>query len=241
MNCGDVQSVLPELVESGSNAELQTHLKSCPDCAQLVSELELIAGEARQLAASEEPPTRLWVKIAAELRAEGIIREPEAVSTRPVPEFKRRWNAWWLAPVAAALIAAGAYVVKRPNTGQVASQTPPAVTPAPQVEVSEPAKAPEKQTQTAATKPHQEIEPKAPAARVPSTLVDDGQFLSGIAQRSPGMRVTFEGQLRAVNAYIRDAEAYLQQNPDDQDARQQLMDAYEQKAMLYQMALDHVQ
>jgi len=33
----------------------------------------------------------------------------------------------------------------------------------------------------------------------------------------------------------------VQQHPEDEDARQHLMDAYEQKAMLYQMALDHVQ
>jgi hypothetical protein len=44
-----------------------------------------------------------------------------------------------------------------------------------------------------------------------------------------------------VNSYIRDAEAYAQQNPGDADARQQVMDAYQQKSMLYQMALDHVQ
>lgn len=241
MTCSDVRSVLPDLMESGQNVEFQAHLESCPNCSQLVAELELVAGAARDLAASEEPPARLWVKLAAELRAEGVIREPEAVSARPVPEFKRRWNAWWLAPVAAALMAAGAYMLKSPAPGPVATQNPAAVAPAPQMAVTQPAKQPEKSTQMAVSKPPKTIEPKAPAVSVPSTLVEDGQFLSGVAQRSPGMRVTFEGQLRAVNAYIRDAEAYLQQNPDDQDARQQLMDAYEQKAMLYQMALDHVQ
>jgi hypothetical protein len=67
---------------------------------------------------------------------------------------------------------------------------------------------------------------------------EDQQFLNGVG---PSMRVTYESQLRAVNSSIRDAEAYLKQNPGDEDARQQLMNAYEQKAMLYQMALDHVQ
>jgi len=47
--------------------------------------------------------------------------------------------------------------------------------------------------------------------------------------------------LRSVNAYIREAQAYLDQNPGDEDARQHLMEAYQQKAMLYQLALDHVQ
>lgn len=241
MTCSDVQSVLPDLMEGGTNAEFQAHLKACPDCAQLVSELDLIAGDARQLAATEEPPERLWVKIAAELRAEGVIREPEAVSARPVPEIRRRWSAWWLVPVATALLAGAAYFVNRPPTAQVANQTSPAVSPAPQAAVSQPPKAAEKPVQVAAAKAPKTSETKAPAVSVPGALVDDSSFIRGVAQRAPGMRVTFESQLQAVNAYIRDAEAYLQQNPDDMDARQQLMDAYEQKAMLYQMALDHVQ
>ena len=66
----------------------------------------------------------------------------------------------------------------------------------------------------------------------------DRKFLDAV---SPEMRSTYEGQLRAVNSYIRDAENYLKQNPSDEDARQHLMDAYEQKEMLYQMALDRVQ
>jgi len=70
---------------------------------------------------------------------------------------------------------------------------------------------------------------------------DDNQFLNRIGRQSPDMRATFESQLKSVNAYIKDVEAYLQRNPDDEEARQQLMDAYDQKAMLYQMALDHVQ
>ena len=55
------------------------------------------------------------------------------------------------------------------------------------------------------------------------------------------MKAEYESQLRAVNSYIHDAEAYLKQNPGDEDARQHVMAAYEQKAMLYQMALDHIQ
>ena len=55
------------------------------------------------------------------------------------------------------------------------------------------------------------------------------------------MRATYENELQSVNSYIRDASAYARENPADEDARKHLMDAYEQKTMLYQMALDHVQ
>jgi hypothetical protein len=55
------------------------------------------------------------------------------------------------------------------------------------------------------------------------------------------MRATYEGQLQAVNAQIREVQAYLDQNPEDADARQHLMDAYQEKALLYQIALDRIQ
>jgi ribosomal protein S15P/S13E len=55
------------------------------------------------------------------------------------------------------------------------------------------------------------------------------------------MRATYENQLQAVNANIREVQDYLQRNPRDADARQQLMDAYQQKALLYQIALDRIQ
>jgi hypothetical protein len=55
------------------------------------------------------------------------------------------------------------------------------------------------------------------------------------------MRATYESQLQAVNSDIRETQEYVDRNPGDADARQHLMDAYEQKALLYQIALDHIQ
>ena len=50
MKCEDVQQVLPEIIDGSQDTEFQAHLKSCPVCSELVSDLELIASEARQLA-----------------------------------------------------------------------------------------------------------------------------------------------------------------------------------------------
>src|SRR5580700_8402381 len=132
MNCSDFQRVLPEFVDGApdgpSQAEFETHLESCADCSGLVSELESIASEARQLEASDEPAPRVWVRIAAELRAEGLIREPESTPSRPVlvpSSPRRRWSALWLAPVAAALLAAGSYFITHKPTPTVAKQDVP--------------------------------------------------------------------------------------------------------------------
>jgi hypothetical protein len=67
---------------------------------------------------------------------------------------------------------------------------------------------------------------------------DDQQLLNTVAQRMPSMRAAYETNLRSVNAYIRDAEQTAHSNPNDEVAQQHLMNAYEQKAMVYEMALD---
>jgi hypothetical protein len=50
------------------------------------------------------------------------------------------------------------------------------------------------------------------------------------------MRATYEDSLKSVNAYIVDAKKTVEDNPEDSAAQRQLMDAYDQKAMLYEMA-----
>jgi hypothetical protein len=75
----------------------------------------------------------------------------------------------------------------------------------------------------------------------PEPSPEDQQFLSVVSSRAPSMRATYVNQLQAVNADIRETQAYVNRNPGDTDARQHLMDAYQQKALLYQIALDRIQ
>ncbi len=42
-----------------------------------------------------------------------------------------------------------------------------------------------------------------------------------------------------MNAYIRDARRSVAQDPNDEEAREYLMQAYSQKALLYEMAVSH--
>lgn len=255
MTCSDLERVLPEYLNGTPHsvfpADFQTHLKSCPACSDLVSDLKLIASEARQLAATEEPAPRVWVRIAAELRAEGLIREPESTPARPVlvtTSPRRQWRAWWLAPVAAAVVATGSYVVSHKPAQPVAKQVPatPVTSPAPvtaavpQTPAVTPAPAPTTVPQQLAQKsaPHEQMHHRA-VESAPSA--EDQQFLSVVSTMSPSMRTTYEMQLQAVNADIRETQAYVDRNPGELDARQHLMDAYQQKTLLYQIALDRIQ
>jgi hypothetical protein len=65
---------------------------------------------------------------------------------------------------------------------------------------------------------------------------DDQQVLQAVSNLPPGDRSDFEQGLRDVNASIADAERTVTDNPNDGDAKEFLMQAYRQKAILYQMA-----
>ena len=262
MTCSDVQRVLPEFLDDAPDGAFpvafDAHVKSCPACSDLVSDLKLISSEARQLAETEEPPPRVWVRIAAELRAEGLIRDTEPSPGRPilVPSSRRRqWSAWWLAPITAALVVAGSYVVSHKPAPQVAKQQPALTAPSP---TPGPAKSPVPDTVAATTpvpaptpqvRPAQQGVKRQQASPVvmahrdvesgPNT--EDQQFLSVVSTLGPSTRASYENQLQAVNNDIRETQAYVDRYPGDADARQHLMDAYQQKALLYQIALDRIQ
>ena len=269
MTCSDVQQLLPELLDGAPDAAFQaafdSHVETCPDCAGLVSDLKLITSQAHDLAETDEPPTRVWVNIAAQLRAEGLIREEE---TAPGPVLvpsspRRRWSAWWLAPVAAALLAAGSYVVSHKSAQPIAQNVPPPQpgapsnvpqpiqsarvesaktdTPTPSsTSVVASSRVAEQGPQEVATKSGHSASAPPRVVSAPSSK-EDQQFLSMVSTLAPSSRATYENQLQVVNADIQETQAYVDQNPGDADARQHLMDAYQQKALLYQIAMDRIQ
>jgi hypothetical protein len=67
---------------------------------------------------------------------------------------------------------------------------------------------------------------------------DDEAMLKEVADRSPMMTTAYETNLNSVNQYIRDAQAIVDENPNDEEAQRSLMEAYEQKSMLNEIALD---
>lgn len=215
MNCTEFQEILPEVFEAGRTAEQAAHLKSCPRCSGLLADLDLIAREARQLQELAEPSPRVWNSIEIELRREGVIHEPQGGPSLAAPRA-RAWNLGaWLAPVAAlALVAFGIGVYQR---GSLSPQAPPQLT---------------------ATAPVQVSSPQLAKSQPANNSNEDQQLLAAVASRSPAMRAQYASNLQNVNAYIRDAEESAQADPNDEEAQQIVMDAYEQRAAVYEMALD---
>jgi len=71
-----------------------------------------------------------------------------------------------------------------------------------------------------------------------ASLGDDQQLLEALGSRSPAIRAEYEANLANVNSYIQDAEESAKADPSDEEAQELLIDAYGQRAMVYQLALD---
>ena len=267
MNCVDLQRSLAGVEDLstaeqtvGRASEHQAHLKTCAACSALVAELDLIASSALELRATDEPGPRVWDSIANALRQEGLIRPQakrpfvvskpvvskpvvpkpvvsksiaaretsrgvptrdiaaSAASSRGFSSFAAGWG-WrgWLVPAAAVLlIAVGFFVNQRSLVHQLTQHIAPAATTAP------------------ATR-------GIPARNVTNPNLaglNDDDLLQEIQNQSPEMRAQYVDNLRSANEYIRDAQSVVDANPNDEESRRSLLEAYQQKAMLFEMAMD---
>jgi len=195
-------------IEDGSSTEQQAHLKNCLQCSALIGELKLIASAAADLRGAQEPSPRVWNSIEIALRQEGLIHAPRAGRSL-IPPVGSRW-AWarWLVPAAAALLFAVGIYVRQNSVPVIVENKSPA-------DFSEQA-----------------------VSDVAIAGLNDDDLLQEIAQQTPAMKTQYEDDLRRVNEYIYDAKGIVAADPNDEEARRSLMEAYQEKAMLFELAMD---
>jgi len=195
-------------VEDSSSAEQQAHLAGCAACSTLVADLNLIISTSAELREVDEPSPRVWHSIASALRQERLIRPP-GESRSLVASFGARWGrARWMVPAAAALLIL---------VGIYANQH---------------------SLSTRLTKDTYRPLPVPANVAVADAGMNDAELLQEVADRAPFVKMQYEDNLRRVNEYILDAQSTVDANPNDAEARRSLMDAYQQKAMLFEMAMD---
>ena len=195
-------------IEDGRSPAQQAHLKTCPECSALVRELDLIASSAIELRESEDPSPRVWNSIEIALRQEGLIR-PQRPSRSLLPSFSSRWG-WgrWIAPAAAALLVALGLYVHEHSLANKLARD--MAKPADTVVVSD----------------------------VAIAGLNDDDLLQEVSGQAPAMKAQYADNLRRVNEYIHDAKEVVASNPNDEEARRSLMEAYQEKAMLFELAMD---
>ena len=75
MQCQELERILEKSGGEPLPAGAVAHLDACPACRNLFADLESIAAVARELPSEIEPPERVWTALRSQLVAEGIIRE----------------------------------------------------------------------------------------------------------------------------------------------------------------------
>jgi len=195
-------------IEDGGTAEQQAHLRTCASCAALVEELALIIQAAPALLEAEEPSPRVWNSIEIQLRQEGLIR-PQRAKQPLVPSLAASASSRW--GWARLMVPAAAMLVLIV------------------IYVSERSRMP----QQMAVAP-----PPAITSAVNVAGLNDDELLQEVSNQSPAMMAQYADNLRRVNDYIADAQRSVDADPNDEEARRSLMEAYQQKSMLFELAMD---
>lgn len=215
MNCVELQKSLAE-VEDGGSAAQRAHLNHCPECSALLADLNLISSSAKELRAVDEPSPRVWNSIEIALRQEGLIRPPQRAGRSLIPKFGSRW-AWarWMLPAAAVLLIVVSVNIRQMNVGEKIAQNSPAM--------------------PAAQNKHAVVETVSDAAIVG---LNDSDLVQEVSDQTPALQAQYADNLRSANEFIQDAKMDVAANPNDDDARRSLLAAYQQKAMLFELAMD---
>lgn len=68
--------------------------------------------------------------------------------------------------------------------------------------------------------------------------LNDDDLLQEVSELPAETQAQYADNLRRVNEYIRDAKSSVADDPSDDEARRSLLEAYQQKAMLFDLAMD---
>src|SRR5580693_1519704 len=76
ITCREFLNYLEPWMEGERPPDAQAHVRTCANCSGVVKDLEMIHAEARSWSASElDAPERVWTSLRAQLEQEGLISE----------------------------------------------------------------------------------------------------------------------------------------------------------------------
>jgi hypothetical protein len=209
MQCNEFEAVLEQTSGQPLPAEASAHSAQCGNCRALAADLETITRVARELA---EPLEDAPARIWLELRGQ---LEAEGIIRTHAPEKdaapqKQAGFAGILAWMRRPAVIA-VYAAVMVFAAVVAWEQFPVDSPPPSVP-------------TAATYGLDRLETQA---------------VSDLESASPEVNTALRKDFEVVNKFIAECEKAVREEPQDQDARQYLYGAYQQKAELLAVAMDH--
>jgi hypothetical protein len=212
MLCHELENILSQEPDGAMSPEVRKHLEGCADCRALASDLEAIRRGSLDLPAEEEPHERVWARIRLQLEAEGLIREPQF---EPAPPRAAVWSfsqrpAFAGTVLGLLLLAAGFAGVRSLRTG-------PGIT----AGVQTPA------------------QPQPPQENVQEASLDASEAsIESLQQVDPQVQAVFKRDFALVDNVISMCEKSVREQPNNDLAREYLIDAYQQKAQLLAVAMD---
>jgi hypothetical protein len=216
IGCNEFLNQLGDWLENNRSADARAHLNSCGDCRSLVADLTAIQESAPSLALDDpEPSPRVWLAVRAQLEQEGLIhdghRTPSPVHTSWFDTiFAAIPRPALAAAYLAALIAVGAALVA-PGSRFSTGPTP----------------------ETARWLSRTE----SATGPLSAQLDTEQDTFSSFKNADPVVAASLHKNLAIVDNYIALCEKSVREDPQDEDTRDYLYDAYQQKAdLLAQMS-----
>lgn len=210
MKCEELELAIEQDGLSPLSEAARAHVAGCAPCKNLLADFTAIARAAERLPAEVAPPERLWISLRAQLEAEGIFREQAA------PQRAGWWESLaagfrgrMLATTAVGLVLVAAVTFQLRRTPALLGTVPAAV---PQAYV----------TTAAMLQLH--------AQGVTDTLLKSAQATPAVA--------SMRDNLQIVDNFIAECEQRVRQQPDDDDAREYLSGAYQQKSELLAVMME---
>ncbi|MGD0543402.1 MAG: hypothetical protein ABSB65_03235 [Candidatus Acidiferrales bacterium] len=204
ITCKDFMDRLDSCMGGNPPSDAEAHLRNCPDCSNLIEDLKAICSEASSWRADEiAVPPRIWVSLQSHLEQEGLIHE-----NRPAEAAKSTWFRGWLAALPRPALA-GAYL---------------ALLIAGAFALSHPIN---RQTNEAWLAASQDS-----TLPLRAQLIAEQDSFASFNNANPVVTASLNKNLAIVDNYIALCEKSVQEEPQNEVARDYLYEAYQQKADL---------
>jgi hypothetical protein len=211
MGCNEFLNQLDSWMDGVRPFEGRAHVRECAHCRGLVEDMDAIRQTAGAWsAADEDPPARVWVSLRAKLQEEGLIRGEARDSVSSEAKVRRGWLAGIFATVPRPALA-GAYLL-----ALIAFSV--ALTGRSTRELNENRWISGTQTSTGTL-----------SAQLQTAEQDT---VSAMVESNPVVTASLHDNLAIVDNYIALCEKSVQEEPENEIARDYLYGAYEQKADL---------
>lgn len=216
ITCREFLAYLEPWMEGERPQDAQAHLRTCRHCSSVVSDLELIHSEARNSRTEQDAPERVWTSLRAQLEQEGLIREtvpahgdgPQEVAHVAAPR-----SGWFgsLFPGLPRTVLAGAYL---------------AALIAAAFALSGPVN---KRVNEARWLKGTQISTSPLSAQLDFAEQNSNSY---VTRANPAVTASLHQNLALVDKYIALCEKSVNEEPQNEVARDYLYEAYQQKADL---------